>query len=829
MSDQPDENNDLLNNNTDTTAQEPNNTQPEEGSSKKKRKRDRSGEEKDKKKKKRDKDRTGDKKKKKSSSKSDMSDSLKRIATDAVKDIFNQNKEKQFDYVNLILKADHAMRPIWVTPDKHIFLETFSPIYAQAYDFLVAIAEPLSRPENIHEYVLTDYSLYAAVSIGLSTEQIVKVLEKLSKVELEKSVETYIRDATGNYGKVKLILQKNEFFVESQSIKVLEQLMNDSEIKGAVKVPDPVQNSNVDPSGRFLVRMQSTTDTDSYRLAQEVKALTVAAEKNASNVQDGDDEDEENGDGQEDKIKMYSFGIVAEKVGKIKERCIKLDLPVLEEYDFRNDKNTKLDIDLRPTTTIRSYQERSLSKMFGNARARSGIIVLPCGAGKTLTGITAASTIKRSTLVLCINAVSVEQWKNQFKLWTNVDESRIVCFTSTVKEKLPLTGASIIITTYNMISHNRKRSIEGQRIMQQISEREWGMMLLDEVHVVPAETFRRVIEVVKAHCKLGLTATLLREDNLTDDLYFLIGPKLYEANWLDLQKKGHLATVHCVEVWCPMTPEFYREYLTTNHNKRQLLYVMNPNKFRACEYLLKYHEARGDKIIVFADNIFALEEYARELKRAFIFGDTSQAERIEIFKKFRTTTQINTIFISKVGDTAIDLPEATVILQISSHFGSRRQEAQRLGRILRPKGQGKGQNSAYFYSLVSLDTAEMFFSSRRQQFLINQGYAFRVLANIDEQIRNDKDIIVESFKGKAQELTMLAKIKAADDTKGVLEKVKQDPDEVVSQKSRSNGALTLGGLSGGESGLMYQEYGNASRAKKGASTSKHPLFKNRNK
>jgi len=260
------------------------------------------------------------------------------------------------------------MRPIWVTPDKHIFLETFSPIYAQAYDFLVAIAEPLSRPENIHEYVLTDYSLYAAVSIGLSTEQIIKVLEKLCKVELDKKVESYIREATGNYGKVKLILQKNEFFVESQSIQVLEQLMNDDEIKGAVKVPDPVQHNNVDPSGRFLVRLQSTTDTDSYRLAQEVKALTTAAEKtiSSSSNQDGGDDDDErdgDGDGQEDKIKLYSFGIVGEKVGKIKERCIKLDLPVLEEYDFRNDKNPKLDIDLRPTTTIRSYQERSLSKI----------------------------------------------------------------------------------------------------------------------------------------------------------------------------------------------------------------------------------------------------------------------------------------------------------------------------------------------------------------------------------------------------------------------------------------------------------------------------------
>jgi DNA excision repair protein ERCC-3 len=833
-------------------------------------KKKRSSEEKKRKRKDKEKDSTSDKKEKKKKKKrktsktneSENSKSLKKVAINAVKEIFAQSKEQQHDFSSMQLKPDHAMRPIWVTPDKHIFLETFSPIYVQAYDFLVAIAEPLSRPENLHEYVLTVYSLYAAVSIGLETDQIIKVLDKLSKVALDEEIIKFIRDCTSNYGKVKLVLEKNEFYVESQSLDVLQQISGDSQIQASVKIPDPAVHKNIDESGRFVVRYQSSTDTDSYRLAQEVKALTAATEANTGTVEevpttsattttvpviqmraDFEDEDDElDGDGVEKKIKLYSFGIVGQDVEKVKKRCIELDLPMLEEYDFRNDTiNPKLEIDLKPSTTIRSYQEKSLSKMFGNARARSGIIVLPCGAGKTLVGITSACTIKKATLVLCINAVSVEQWKNQFKLWTNVDENRIVCFTSATKEKLPSSGAAVIITTYNMISHNRKRSVEGQKIMSQISDREWGLMLLDEVHVVPADTFRRVIGVVKAHCKLGLTATLLREDNLTDDLYFLIGPKLYEANWIDLQKKGHLAQVSCVEVWCPMTPEFYKEYLTTNHNKKQLLYVMNPNKFRACEFLLKYHEARGDKIIVFSDNIFALEEYAHELKRPFIYGDTSQQERMKIFRMFRTDSRVNTIFISKVGDTAIDLPEATVILQISSHFGSRRQEAQRLGRILRPKGgPGKNPNAAYFYSLVSLDTSEMFFSSRRQQFLINQGYSFRVLANMPELIRDSSEVVVEAFPSKKHELNMLAKIKAADDTKGLLEKDNKDPDGLMSKRS-TTGATSLSSLSGGDSGLMYNEYSasksSSSKSRSGGramtgsapGSSRHPLFKNRYK
>ena len=163
----------------------------------------------------------------------------------------------------------------------------------------------------------------------------------------------------------------------------------------------------------------------------------------------------------------------------------------------------------------------------------------------------------------------------------------------------------------------------------------------------------------------------------------MIGPKLYEANWLELQKEGFIAKVQCSEVWCQMTPEFYREYLSLGSMKKMLLCVMNPNKFRATQYLIKYHERRGDKTIVFSDNVFGLKHYATILKKPFIYGPTSQSERITIIQNFKTNPKINTIFVSKVADTSFDLPEANVLIQISSHGGSRRQEAQRLGRILR--------------------------------------------------------------------------------------------------------------------------------------------------
>lgn len=189
-----------------------------------------------------------------------------------------------------------------------------------------------------------------------------------------------------------------------------------------------------------------------------------------------------------------------------------------------------------------------------HSRARSGIIVLPCGAGKTLVGITAASTIRKSVLCLCTSGVSVMQWRQQFLQWSNIQDRQISVFTSEQKEKFA--GASgIVVSTYSMVANRQKRSHDSQKMMDFLTSREWGLIILDEVHVVPAAMFRRVVGTIKAHAKLGLTATLVREDDKIDDLNFLIGPKLYEANWMDLAAKGHIANVQCAEVWCPMTPE----------------------------------------------------------------------------------------------------------------------------------------------------------------------------------------------------------------------------------------------------------------------------------
>jgi DNA excision repair protein ERCC-3 len=506
------------------------------------------------------------------------------------------------DFSSLPLKPDHIQRPCWACPDGNIYLEAFHDLYVQAYDFLVAISEPVARPEFVHQYKLTSDSLYAAVATNIETESIIGVLERLSKNVLPDQVKKFIRDCTSKYGKAKLVLKHNKFYVESEFPMVLQELLRDPTIAQA-RVQEDVEN--VDEHG-FI------TQTKAEEMKENLHILREPDEDSEEEI----DGTNAGGNGQKPAV-VVSFQVDGSKVENVKRQAIELDYPLMEEYDFRNDfmnPNVPL-MDLRPIARIRRYQERSLAKMFGNGRARSGIIVLPCGAGKTLTGVTAAQTIKKSCVCLATNAVSVLQWKYQFQKWTNIPDDRIAVFTSDLKDKIH-PEACVLITTYTMISFSGKRSAESQAIMDQITGREWGLLLMDEVHVVPAKMFRRVIGSVKAHCRLGLTATLVREDDLISDLNFLIGPKLYEANWMDLTAQGYLANVQCVEVWCPMTGPFMKEYLMASKSLlKQLLYVMNPSKLRAVEFLVRFHEERGDKIIVFSDLVYSLKLYAEMLKR----------------------------------------------------------------------------------------------------------------------------------------------------------------------------------------------------------------------
>ncbi|XP_055766523.1 general transcription and DNA repair factor IIH helicase subunit XPB isoform X2 [Salvelinus fontinalis] len=722
------------------------------------------------------------------------------------------------DYrLQMSLKNDHGSRPLWVAPDGHIFLEAFSPVYKYAQDFLIAIAEPVCRPVHVHEYKLTAYSLYAAVSVGLQTSDIVEYLQKLSKTSVPDGIVQFIKLCTVSYGKVKLVLKHNRYFVESAFPEVIQRLLQDSVIRDCrlrtaegtdTELITEVVHSKSAISKSLLDNGAGASTSAAAPEGQTPGAAHVP-EDIFSYYEQMDKEEEE-----EEETQTVSFEIRQEMIEELQKRCINMEYPLLAEYDFRNDTvNPDINMDLKATAVLRPYQEKSLRKMFGNGRARSGVIVLPCGAGKSLVGVTAACTVRKRCLVLGNSSVSVEQWKAQFKMWSTIDDSQICRFTSDAKDK-PI-GCSVAISTYSMLGHTTKRSWEAERVMEWMRSQEWGLIILDEVHTIPAKMFRRVLTIVQAHCKLGLTATLVREDDKIVDLNFLIGPKLFEANWMELQNNGYIAKVQCAEVWCPMSPEFYREYVAIKTKRRILLYTMNPNKFRACQFLIKFHERRNDKIMVFADNVFALKEYAIRLNKPYIYGPTSQGERMQILQNFKHNPKINTIFISKVGDTSFDLPEANVLIQISSHGGSRRQEAQRLGRVLRAKkGMVAEEYNAYFYSLVSQDTQEMAYSTKRQRFLVDQGYSFKVITKMAGM---EEDNLM--FSSKEEQYQLLQKVLAATDLDAEEEVVIGENGRPMFQRRPG----TMSSMSGADDSVYMEYRSRGGRAHLGNNI--HPLFK----
>jgi DNA excision repair protein ERCC-3 len=629
-------------------------------------------------------------------------------------------------------------------------LESFSPKYKLAYDFIISIAEPKSRQEFIHYYEINPSSLNAAITLGLTTDEIIEQLNYFNKMQyIPRRVEEHIRKTTSSFGKAKLVLKENRYFIEAEDRGVVDFY------KGMRNLADCWLGETVHNIGG-LVEEEIEYDDDFSTLRGTNATRTGMAEEHQPldkllKIKDKDNfiekyeqmiqEAERNDEPVEKKI-IYRLEIDPQKIDKVKkERTLmsnedKFKYMLTQEYDYKREtkENPILDFRLKTQVKIRPYQEKALSRMFVEGRARSGIIVLPCGAGKTLVGIIAMSRVKRRTLILCINNITVKQWEKQSLDFSTIPQNKIFKFISETKEEsVPdLTQACVVISTYTMISRSDEgRSAYSKEFIERLGQVEWGLLILDEVQVAPAEVFKKAfLTKTKSHCKLGLTATLVREDNKIEDLQFYIGPKLYEESWKDLTNQGFLARVQCVEIRVTMSDEFMKEYKAKGDfgkNKGMYLYTGNPNKFFAIQYLIKMHVAHGDKILVFIDSIDILMHFAKILGYPFICGDLKNFERERLLQFFQTLPKWNVLFVSRVGDVGIDLPDANVAIEVSSQFGSRRQEAQRLGRILRPKENKEGKYQSYFYSLVSIGTDEVKYAIKRQKFLVKQGYSFKII------------------------------------------------------------------------------------------------------
>ncbi|OKJ11911.1 DNA repair helicase XPB [Kitasatospora sp. CB01950] len=394
--------------------------------------------------------------------------------------------------------------------------------------------------------------------------------------------------------------------------------------------------------------------------------------------------------------------------GQIKQMLLKLGWPAEDHAGYVDGESHPIDLE-ENGWELRPYQRHAVD---GFWHGGSGVVVLPCGAGKTLVGAAAMAEAKATTLILVTNTVSARQWKHELIKRTSLTEDEIGEYSGTRKEIRPVT-----IATYQVMTTKRKGVYPH---LELFDARNWGLVVYDEVHLLPAPVFKFTADL-QARRRLGLTATLVREDGREGDVFSLIGPKRFDAPWKEIEAQGYIAPADCCEVRVTLSDSERLTYATAEPEEKYRFCSTTATKRRVVERLVEKH--KGDQTLVIGQYIDQLDELGEALGAPVIKGETSNAQREKLFDAFRSK-EIGVLVVSKVANFSIDLPEATVAIQVSGTFGSRQEEAQRLGRVLRPKADG---HAAHFYSVVARDTVDQDFAAHRQRFLAEQGYAYRIV------------------------------------------------------------------------------------------------------
>lgn len=553
---------------------------------------------------------------------------------------------------------ERSQGPLIVQSDRTILLETAHPRYEEARDSISRFAELEKSPEHIHTYRLSPLSLWNAAAAGLTAAHILTALDELSKYPVPQNVRFDVEDIVSRYGKLRLVRGTDDRLVlESDEAWLLEEISRLKAVEPCLDAPIDARSLAVKPGVR----------------------------------------------------------------GTLKQALIKAGFPVEDLAGYVD--GAPLAIKLRNDTIagrpflLRHYQEEAV-RLFhadGSNRGGSGVIVLPCGAGKTIVGLGVMAKLQTQTLILTANVSALRQWRDEILGKTDLTADQIGEYSGHEKEIRPVT-----LSTYQLLTYRRGKNEEFLHF-KLFAERDWGLLIYDEVHLLPAPVFRATADL-QARRRLGLTATLVREDGGEDDVFTLIGPKRYDVPWKDLERQGWIATARCTEIRIPLTAESRRQYAVADARAKFRISSTNPLKRELLAALLAEH--RGDKVLVIGQYIDQLEAIAADTGAPLITGKTPQAERDVLYEKFRGS-ELNLLIVSKVSNFAIDLPDANVAIQVSGTFGSRQEEAQRLGRILRPKADA---NQACFYALVTRDTRDQEFAQNRQRFLTEQGYQYEIRA-----------------------------------------------------------------------------------------------------
>jgi DNA excision repair protein ERCC-3 len=554
------------------------------------------------------------------------------------------------------MTAYRPENPLIVQGDHTVLVEVDSPRYAEARDRLARFAELVKSPEHVHTYRITPLSIWNACAVGVDAAEIWAALADLSKYPVPPHVEAGIRDFASRYGRLKLRRDGQALVLEAADEPLAEEVSRHRQVA-------PLLGARLSPR---------------------------------------------------------EFRVDAALRGRLKQALVKVGFPAEDLAGYTA--GEALSLAMRGETrggapfALRPYQREAAAAFHaaGTERGGSGVVVLPCGAGKTVVGMACMAEVGASTLVLTTSVTAVRQWISELLDKTTLPDGAIGEYTGASKEVKPVT-----VATYQVLTHRERTGADFTHLAL-FESRDWGLIVYDEVHLLPAPVFQ-VTATLQARRRLGLTATLVREDGREDDVFALIGPKKAEVPWKELEAQGWIATAACTEVRVPLPDALRMPYAVAEARDRFRVASENPDKVEVVRAILERHP--GEPALIIGMYLDQVRDIARRLDVPVLTGTTGQAARDRLYADFRAG-KVPVLAVSKVANFAVDLPDASLAIQVSGTFGSRQEEAQRLGRILRPK---QGANQAHFYTLVTRDTVEQEFALKRQLFLCEQGYEYRIV------------------------------------------------------------------------------------------------------
>ncbi len=576
--------------------------------------------------------------------------------------------------------------PLIVQSDRTLLLDVHAPRADECRNSLIPFAELERSPEHLHTYRLTPLSLWNASGASFAADDAIKVLKEFSRYDVPQNVIVWIQETAGRFGKLRLVPGPVKFSEETGVSEEFLYLVSSSPLVYKEISVNPVAKKYLAP-------------------------CTYAAPENSDFVLSDDE-------------KKYCFILSLTDRGTVKQSLLKIGWPVKDDVPLVD--GEPLDFSLRTETLsgkpfeIRPYQKGAAQAFVGDRGAGTGFgtIVLPCGAGKTIVGMTIMDMLKTQTLIVTTNISAVHQWIDELVDKSNLSREDIGEYTGENKSI-----RNVTVATYQVLTWRPDRCGPYPHFSL-FRQKNWGLIIYDEVHTLPAPVFRVAAEL-QAVRRVGLTATLVREDGLEGYVFCLVGPKRYDVPWKDLERSKFIATAECVEVRLDMERETELEYAVATTREKHKIASVNSVKVQVVKELVQ--KFSQDKILVIGQYLDQLDVIAKELGAPIITGKTPNARRDEIYADFRNG-RINVLVVSKVANFAIDLPDASMAVQVSGTFGSRQEEAQRLGRILRPK-----ERTSRFFTLITRNTVEEDFGSNRQKFLAEQGYSYRIIRYKDSE------------------------------------------------------------------------------------------------